>query len=69
MSEKANERLHQLSYVILVLLIVLSIVFSSQTIIGTQLMSGIEKGGYINTYFCPILSSLPLETALPTKRI
>jgi len=61
-SERFNERFHQVGYVILALTIILSIVFASQAITGTQLVSGTEKGGSIYTYFsAPFCQVCPMK--------
>lgn len=63
-SEKFNQQFHQLGYVILALLIVISVIFGSQALIGTQLISGTETGGFVNTYltapFCQVCPMKPL---------
>jgi ferredoxin-type protein NapH len=71
-SSKFNERFHQLSYVILAVIIILCVFFASQAIAGTQLVSGTEKGGFVYTYFsapfCQVCPMKPLciltETAV-----
>ena len=50
-SENFNEKFHQLGYVILALLIIISIIFGSEVIIGAQLVPGTEEGGFIYQYF------------------
>jgi ferredoxin-type protein NapH len=63
-SDKFNQRFHQLSYVILALIIVLSVVFASQAITGTQVVAGTEKGGFVYNYlaapFCQVCPMKPL---------
>jgi ferredoxin-type protein NapH len=63
-SAKFNQRFHQLSYVILAVMLVLSVIFASQAIAGTQLVSGTEKGGFIYQYlsapFCQVCPMKPL---------
>ncbi len=63
-SDKFNERFHQLSYVILALIIIISIVFASQALTGTQLVPGTEKGGFVYNYlaapFCQVCPMKPL---------
>jgi ferredoxin-type protein NapH len=57
-----NERFHQLSYVILALMVILSVIFASQVIAGTQLIPGTENGGFINTYFsAPFCQVCPMK--------
>ena len=46
-SDKFNERFHQLSYIILAVIIIISVVFGSQAIAGTQLVPGTQKGGFV----------------------
>ena len=64
LSDRFNTRFHQLSYVILALLIILSVVFGSQAIAGTQLIVGTQKGGEVYTYFstpfCQVCPMKPL---------
>ena len=42
-SDRFNDRFHQLSYLILALMIILSVVFASQAIAGTQLVAELKK--------------------------
>ncbi len=61
-SDKFNERFHQLSYVILALIIILSVVFASQALTGTQLVDGTQKGGFVYTYFsAPFCQVCPMK--------
>jgi ferredoxin-type protein NapH len=61
-SDRFNTRFHQLGYVILALLIILSVVFGSQAISGTQLMDGTQRGGSIYTYFsAPFCQVCPMK--------
>jgi ferredoxin-type protein NapH len=64
LSDRFNTRFHQLGYVILALLIILSVVFGSQAIAGTQLIDGTQKGGEVYTYFstpfCQVCPMKPL---------
>ena len=61
-SDKFNERLHQLSYIVLALIIILSVVFASQALTGTQLVSGTQKGGFVYTYFsAPFCQVCPMK--------
>jgi ferredoxin-type protein NapH len=61
-SDKFNERFHQLSYVILVLLILLSVIFAAGAYSGS--IPGAEKGGEVYTYysapFCQVCPMKPL---------
>jgi ferredoxin-type protein NapH len=61
-SDKFNDRFHQLSYVILALVIVISVLFGSQAIAGTQLVAGTQKGGFIYDYFsAPFCQVCPMK--------
>jgi hypothetical protein len=61
-SDKFNERFHQLSYLILALIIILSVVFASQAIAGIQLVPGTQKGGFVYTYFsAPFCQVCPMK--------
>jgi hypothetical protein len=61
-SDKFNERFHQLSYVILALLIILSVVFGAQAITGTQLVDGTQRGGAVYTYYsAPFCQVCPMK--------
>lgn len=61
-SDKFNERFHQLSYLILALMIILSVVFASQVVSGTQLVAGTQKGGFVYTYFsAPFCQVCPMK--------
>jgi polyferredoxin len=61
-SDRFNERFHQLSYVILAAIIILSVVFGAQAIAGTQLVSGTEEGGFVYTYFsAPFCQVCPMK--------
>lgn len=62
LSDNTNRALHQLSYVILATTLVLSALFASEAIIGTQLIPGTEEGGFIYTYFAE-----PLCVVCPMK--
>jgi ferredoxin len=62
-SDRFNERFHQLSYLILALIIIISVVFASQAIAGIQLVAGTQKGGevyaYYSTPFCQVCPMKP----------
>ena len=61
-SDKFNERFHQLSYLILALLIILSVVFGAEAIAGTQLVDGAQKGGAVYTYYsAPFCQVCPMK--------
>jgi len=63
-SDKFNERFHQLSYVILALLIILSVIFAAGALSGGEIVPGTEKGGFASTYlsapFCQVCPMKPL---------
>jgi ferredoxin-type protein NapH len=62
LSERFNGRFHQVGYIILALLIVLSVLFGSQAIVGTQLIPETEKGGFIYQYFsAPFCQVCPMK--------
>jgi ferredoxin-type protein NapH len=62
LTERFNGRFHQLGYVILALIIVLSVIFASQTLTGTQLVAGTEKGGFVYQYFsAPFCQVCPMK--------
>ncbi len=62
-SDKLNKQLHQLSYIILAVIIIISVVFGSQAIAGTQLIPGTQKGGpvwdYFSSPFCQVCPMKP----------
>jgi ferredoxin-type protein NapH len=70
LSPTANAKLHQLSYVLLAGIIVLSVIFASQAITGTQLISGTSTGEFVYTYysapFCQVCPMKPLCIAVET---
>jgi polyferredoxin len=63
-SQRFNEKFHQLSYIILALIVILSVVFASEFIVGTQLVPGTQPGGFVSTYysapFCQVCPMKPL---------
>ena len=62
LSDRFNTRFHQLGYIILALLIILSVVFGAQAISGTQLVDGTQRGGPIYTYFsAPFCQVCPMK--------
>jgi ferredoxin-type protein NapH len=62
LSDKFNTRFHQLGYVILALLIILSVVFGAQAISGTQLVDGTQRGGSVYAYFsAPFCQVCPMK--------
>jgi ferredoxin-type protein NapH len=61
-SPSFNEKFHQLSYVILALIIIVSVIFASQAIVGAQLVPGTQQGGFIYTYFsAPFCQVCPMK--------
>jgi ferredoxin-type protein NapH len=61
-SPSFNEKFHQLSYVILALILILSVLFGMQAIAGMQLIPGTENGGFVNTYFsAPFCQVCPMK--------
>ncbi len=62
LSPKSSERLHQLSYLVLALVIMVSVLFGSQAIAGAQLVPGTQKGGFIWNYFsAPFCQVCPMK--------
>ena len=62
LSDRFNTRFHQLGYIILALLIILSVVFGAQAFSGTQLVDGTQRGGPIYTYFsAPFCQVCPMK--------
>ena len=63
LTDKANDQLHQLSYVILAAVIIISVIFGSQAIAGAQLIPGTQKGGpvwdYFSSPFCQVCPMKP----------
>jgi polyferredoxin len=70
-SDSFNERFHQLGYVILAVILVVSVVFGAEAIFGTQLVPGTETGGFVYMYyaapFCAFCPVKPLCTLLQTS--
>ncbi|MCW4044224.1 MAG: 4Fe-4S binding protein [Candidatus Bathyarchaeota archaeon] len=70
-SDGFNAKFHQLGYVILALLIILSVIFGSQAIVGAQLVPGTEQGGFVYNYFsapfCQVCPMKPLCILLQTS--
>jgi polyferredoxin len=61
-SSRFNEKFHQLSYIILALITLVSVLFASEAIVGTQLIPGTETGGFIYTYFnAPFCQVCPMK--------
>lgn len=62
LSDRFNDRFHQLGYVVLALVIILSVVFGAQAIAGFQLVDGTQKGGFVSTYFsAPFCQVCPMK--------
>ncbi len=62
LSPQLNEKLHQLSYVILAATILLSVVFASEALAGTQFVPGTEVGGFTYVYFsAPFCQVCPMK--------
>ncbi|MDG6222353.1 MAG: 4Fe-4S binding protein [Candidatus Bathyarchaeota archaeon] len=61
-SKDFNKKFHQLGYVILALIIVLSFMFGAEAIVGAQLIPGTEKGGFVYQYFsAPFCQVCPMK--------
>ncbi|MGZ4850983.1 MAG: 4Fe-4S binding protein [Candidatus Bathyarchaeia archaeon] len=61
-SDKFNDRFHQIGYLILALIVILSVVFASQAIAGTQIVPGTQKGGFVWNYFSsPFCQVCPMK--------
>jgi len=61
-SEDFNAKFHQLGYIILALLIVISFMFGAEAIIGSQLVPGTEEGGFMYQYFAaPFCQFCPMK--------
>ena len=62
LSDKFNAHFHQMGYLILVAVIILSVLFGSQAISGTQLVPGTQKGGFVWNYFsAPYCQVCPMK--------
>ena len=66
-----NEKFHQLKYVILAIILVLSVLFGTEALFGSQLIPGTEEGGFIYMYyaapFCQLCPMKPLCILLQTS--
>lgn len=66
--EGFNNKLHQLSYVIIAVILILSFVFGAEAIAGTELVPGTQRGQYIYQYFsapfCQVCPMRPLCVAV-----
>ncbi len=62
LSEDFNKKFHQLGYVILALIIVVSVIFGSEAIANAQLIPGTEEGGFVYQYFsAPFCQVCPMK--------
>ncbi len=62
LSERVNSGLSQSRYLIIATLLILSFILGSEAIIGTQLVDGTERGGYIYDYFtAPFCQTCPMR--------
>ena len=76
LSEKTNEKIRQLRYIIIATIIILCFILGSQAITGTLVVPGTQPGGYTYTYFsspfCQVCPMKPLcvmiETAIGPMR-
>jgi len=63
-SPSFNAKFHQMAYVIIALMLILSVIFGSQAIAGAQLVPGTEQGGftykYLSAPFCAVCPMKPL---------
>lgn len=70
-SDGFNEKFHQLKYVILAVILVVSVIFGAEAIVGTQVVPGTETGGFIYMYyaapFCQFCPMKPLCALLQTS--
>jgi polyferredoxin len=68
LSERLNTCLRQSRYLIIAAFLILSFIFGSETIIGSQLIAGTESGGYIYNYFsapfCQVCPMRPLSVLI-----
>jgi Pyruvate/2-oxoacid:ferredoxin oxidoreductase delta subunit len=61
-SDRTNQQLHQLSYVILAAIIIVSVLFGSEAIAGAQLVPGTQKGGFVWDYYsAPFCQVCPMK--------
>jgi NAD-dependent dihydropyrimidine dehydrogenase PreA subunit len=69
-SPSFNAKFHQLAYVILALILILSVLFGAEAIAGAQLVPGSEKGGFVYQYvsapFCQVCPMKPLCALIQT---
>ncbi|UCD26380.1 MAG: 4Fe-4S binding protein [Candidatus Bathyarchaeota archaeon] len=68
LSERMNDGLRQLRYIIIAVFLILSFFFGTEAIIGSQLIPGTERGGYVFSYFtapfCQICPMRPLSVLI-----
>jgi ferredoxin len=62
LSERANKYFHQISYVILAVMLIICVLFASYFITGTELIPGTNPDGFTYTYY-----SAPFCTVCPMK--
>jgi ferredoxin len=61
-SEDFNKKFHQLGYIILALIIVLSVMFGAEAIANAQLIPGTQEGGFVYQYFsAPFCQVCPMK--------
>ena len=61
-SDKFNDHFHQLGYLILALIIIISVLFASEAIAGTQLIPGTQQGGFVwNCFSAPFCQVCPMK--------
>jgi ferredoxin-type protein NapH len=61
-SDGFNEKFHQLSYVILAVILVVSVLFGAEALFGTQLIPGAETGGFVYMYYAaPFCAFCPMK--------
>lgn len=61
-SKNFNTKFHQMAYVIIALMLILSVLFGSQAIAGAQIVPGTQQGGLVYTYFsAPFCQVCPMK--------
>ena len=64
LSEKTNEKIRQLRYIIIAVILILSFILGAQAITGTLIVPSTQPGGYAYTYFsspfCQVCPMKPL---------
>jgi len=57
-----NTKFHQMAYVIVAMMLILSVIFGSQAIAGAQIVPGTQQGGLVYTYFsAPFCQVCPMK--------